>query len=850
MTAAINIDDALERDLHGSPDRADRLRRELGDDSRWSFDAHKTIDYRAQLARLLASENITIEHDASAPTAAFDIKNRVLILPTWKDISKEVYDLLVLHEVGHALYTPLEGWHNAVTSEGPEFKSYLNVLEDARIEKKIKRKYPGGRRSFMQGYADLLNRDFFGLKDRDINSFGFIDRINMYFKAGSLLDIEFTDAEKVWVGRIAKAETWSEVEKIARELWDSAKEEAETDRGGMIDVNPGDSDDDDDGDEEGESFAPSDDSDDDDNDDSDGDGESPFGDDDPDGESDTDGESPDGSGAPDEDADDASDGGSGDSDDSETSEETDKDNKGTAKGDDAANSDPDSDDAAGSGDMAARGSGEGESEGKPFSETDKAWRDNEDSLVDKSADNVVYVTLADDDAYNMDGIIISHDEIWTKMLKAQVAKANDSGGERSQMMAEAMANAKSDLSRFKNGNSKVINYMAKEFEMKKAAEASARAATSRTGVLDTNRLHSYKWNEDVFKKVTSIPEGKNHGLVLFMDWSGSMSSNMFGSIEQILTIMMFCKKVNIPCDVYAFTDGARSYHYRNDDDTGALPPKMRDDRIKVGDYDLSGDYFNLMHLASTHVKVSKYNEMLLGLIMLRGFFNHEGLRASDDSVHYFQMPRMMHLHGTPLNECIATAIPVVNKFRADHKLQIVNTVFLTDGEGYGLSDVRHADGSTGRPAPGRVILRDRKTHKEFSAGYYSEMHHLMEMFRLRTGSKIVNFYITAPQMGAFKREWRAARTGSRYADGAAEAESAAWKAAKEDGGVEVEGQINGWDALYFILGGASMAIQDEGLSKDLVGAKKASLKKAFAKAAIGKLRNRVLLRSFIELIAK
>ena len=181
MTAAINIDDALERDLV-SPDRAERLRRQLGDDSRWSFDAHKTIDYRAQLARLLAAENITIEHDAGASTAAFDIKNRVLILPTWKDISKEVYDLLVLHEVGHALYTPLDGWHNAVTSEGPEFKSYLNVLEDARIEKKIKRKYPGGRRSFVQGYADLLNRDFFGLKDRDINSFGFIDRINMHFK--------------------------------------------------------------------------------------------------------------------------------------------------------------------------------------------------------------------------------------------------------------------------------------------------------------------------------------------------------------------------------------------------------------------------------------------------------------------------------------------------------------------------------------------------------------------------------------------------------------------------------------------------------------------------------------------
>ena len=48
--------------------------------------------------------------------------------------------------------------------------------------------------------------------------------------------------------------------------------------------------------------------------------------------------------------------------------------------------------------------------------------------------------------------------------------------------------------------------------MKKAASAYARAATSKTGVLDCLKLHQYKFNDDIFKKITVLPDGKNHGL--------------------------------------------------------------------------------------------------------------------------------------------------------------------------------------------------------------------------------------------------------------------------------------------------------------------------------------------------
>ena len=144
---------------------------------------------KANLAKLLATENISVVHK-NIPTAYFDVQNRVLGLPNWDNASKDVFDLLVGHEVGHALYTPndaIEDFINEVDSANAgAVHSFINVIEDARIERKIKRKFAGLRKNFYNGYKELLERDFFGLKDRDILSFSLIDRINIHYKVGSL----------------------------------------------------------------------------------------------------------------------------------------------------------------------------------------------------------------------------------------------------------------------------------------------------------------------------------------------------------------------------------------------------------------------------------------------------------------------------------------------------------------------------------------------------------------------------------------------------------------------------------------------------------------------------------------
>ena len=62
-------------------------------------------EIKSQLAKLLATEDIIVEHKR-VETAQFDVNSRVLTLPMWEKASDTVVDMLIGHEVGHALYTP------------------------------------------------------------------------------------------------------------------------------------------------------------------------------------------------------------------------------------------------------------------------------------------------------------------------------------------------------------------------------------------------------------------------------------------------------------------------------------------------------------------------------------------------------------------------------------------------------------------------------------------------------------------------------------------------------------------------------------------------------------------------
>ena len=413
------------------------------------------LEIKDQLAKLLATEDLIVEHK-NVSTASFDVDKRVLVLPTWDRASNNVYDLLVGHEVGHALYTP-----NEDLSKFKAPQTYINVTEDARIEKLIKRKFPGLAKSFYRGYWELNEKDFFGVEDEGIENLAFIDRINLYFKGN--IDIQFTDEEKVFVKKTGNTETFEEACNIAEEIYSYSKTTSQ--KNASISQEESD---------------------------------------------DADSELPDYI---------DSDLNNGDNDDTEDGE----DNKG--KGDNGT------DDGR---PELGKDTTEYESGGNKFEMpeegiTDRNLQDRLEELISDNVSETVYLEIPD---VNLDSVIVSTETIWGYFDK----KIND----RIEYCKEAnfefhgMDKSDDEYRTFKKSAQKEVNYLVKEFECKKAASSYARTATARTGVLDTKNLHTYRFNEDIFKKISVIPEGKNHGLIFILDWSGSMYNVIEDTVKTII----------------------------------------------------------------------------------------------------------------------------------------------------------------------------------------------------------------------------------------------------------------------------------------------------------------------------
>ena len=448
------------------------------------------------LAKLMATENITVLHKKT-PTAYFDVKNRTLVCPMLKDnMSSEMYDLFMGHEVGHALNTPLEGWHDSVCELGPIFKGYLNVVEDVRIEKKIKTKYPGLRRSFYQGYKELANDDFFGIKNSGVEDLNLIDKINIHFKIGSLARVQFTDEEMVYIERCKKVKTFEEVLVLAKELFE--KQEAESkdniqsmtmdelqammeDLGIEVEENP-------EGNTEINILEETD-----------------------EGEANSSSHDP-------------------------ATEEPTKESQG---GGDEASSDDDKDKST---ENKALDKGEGEED---VSITDDAHREAERTLLEKNDRGEQPLFIRGPSKEVMKYVMHSFKDVHKARLETMEKASFDPAKNG------IMDGYKYYIAQVK----KASNFAVKEFEMRKAGYQWQRAETAKTGSLDMNKIHSYKFNEDIFKRVTRLANAKNHGMIMFIDYSGSMGRTIPQVIDQLIHLVVFCKGINIPFDVYAFTTG-------------------------------------------------------------------------------------------------------------------------------------------------------------------------------------------------------------------------------------------------------------------------------------------------------
>ena len=579
---------------------------------------------KSYLANLLATENLTVVH-RKVKTASFDVKNRVLTLPIWKHMSNDIVDLLVAHEIGHALYTKEDDWKSALDEGLPH--SFLNVIEDARIEKLVKRKYPGIVRSFVNGYRELIDNNFFGTKDKDVNQMLLIDRLNMHFKTSIVKsDVEFTTAEQLIVKKMENLETFNDVVVLARELSEYCKDEAETkglDQHDMADTE--------DYDDEDSDYQDSDSDNTDNNDeDSNESGKSKYADDD-----------------------------------SDDNEDSDSDNDGDT-----------------SGQRGQQNVDEGESsEYKPSAETDNYWEDNKDKLIDDKCKNNAYTNIHQ--FKNIKEFVIDYKRVLSDFKSARLNSFRDDRAYGSSYRS-SYPTLIAEYKKFQRSNSKSVNYMVKEFEMKKAATAYTRSKQDKSGVVDPLKLHSYKYNDDIFKRLTITPDGKNHGMMMFIDWSGSMSDKLTPTIHQLMNLVMFCRKVNIPYEVYAFSNSGRNGRYHGEPNIESKKPKYQPGDLTID------PYLKLINFASSRMTAKEHEEAMSNLygvsIKYEDYMGSSRYRRSYEveenelwKSYVPDSPQGYGLSSTPLNCTIAAAMTMVPQFQNKYSIDKMNTIFLTDG---------------------------------------------------------------------------------------------------------------------------------------------------------------------------
>jgi len=774
-----------------------------------------TIVEKSNLAKLLATENVNVQY-RKAKTASFNPTTRTLIIPIMKEMSNDLHDLLVGHEVGHAHDTPKDGWHDAVHANGNNYKGFLNVVEDARIEKRMKRRYPGLRKSFKNGFDDLMQRDFFGVALRNLNTLPFIDRVNLITKSDYTLDILFNSEETVLLDKVKAIETWDDAVRVTNELWAFSKEEMSklSDHGGH------------------EGFDDS---------DSDYDDSDSYGEDDP-SEDDQDGESGSGEGKS-----------SGEKNDK--SDESAADQKSTESGDGDDGEDDGYRNILNRNKQSAASDFDQYSD-EPVCETDNNFRKNEITLIDEKSLDYVYAKLPTPILSK----IITPAKRVQELLTEEFSKQN----------AEYESVSTTLYNDFKRKNERYISLLAKEFEMRKAATKYAKSRLSNTGDVDISKIYKYQIDDNIFRKMMKVPKGKSHGLVLLLDKSGSMSQNMASSIEQILILALFCRKVNIPFKVYGFGNAIAVRQIDYPDEMKAWEKQLELSSLSSwndmygtfskNDGELETNVVYLREVINSQMGNASFQKAVKNLCCL---MNSYGYGTSFYHQRSFHRPPSESLSNTPLIEALIALKPILEEFRQTNHLDIVNTVIVHDGDADDIQAV-HAKGERHsrkwfNARTENVFITDGKN--QLKVGFNSKTHSntlqsvISNWLTLTTGSKLFGFFIV-PASGKIakivgSRLVNDELTEIRKIPGAYFQENEAIKKYVRQMRKEkfLVSQLDGYESFFLIPDGSNLEINDDEI---VVTGKvnSSNLAKAFMKFNKTRQVNRVLITKFIQGIAK
>ena len=400
-------------------------------------------------------------------------------------------------------------------------------------------------------------------------------------------------------------------------------------------------------------------------------------------------------------------------------------------------------------------------------------------------------------------------------------------------------------------------YLVKEFEMKKSATAYKRSSTSKTGVIDTLKLKDYKFSDDIFKRLTITPDAKNHGMMMLLDWSGSMCDNIKQTIEQLMNLVWFCDKVNIPYEVYLFTsemDGKENkYKYLDSGD------KIINGTIKTWNYKHGDGFFgnlNLVNVASHKMKKQELDQSLTYLYHMGLYYNERYTYRNDDNDQHkgdrYLVPDEFWLGTTPLNEALVVMNKLIPMFKRKYNIEKMTFITLTDGgsnSNYGAPRIENdgknlsvVDGSSGGTPVITINKKQYKAPENAMRGSLTEM--LLTALQEQHGVNTIGFYVVKHlrrmyelelMVGDYKdwndKQTKIAKIKSQFA--------------KE----KCADVFNGGYNKYFLLNGKDMKVENTDLSGVSEGMKAGKIKQLFSKSMKGRIVSRALLNKFIKEVA-
>ncbi len=719
------------------------------------------------LARLLARENITVEQ-TNHHTAFFDVERRILGLPYWKDVSKDLYDLLVGHEIGHALHTPADGWHDSTTTIPGCPRSYVNIVEDIRIEKLVLREFPGLLGSFMRGYQDLLDRDFFGTKDEDVNTMSFMNRLNIFSKSRGLIKVRFSKKEQPYVDRAMTVETWDDVIVSCRELYAFMKAELEAQRKAQ--------------EEEMEALKAL--------------GINPK----------------------------------------KAIPEKIIITKGEKSGE---KSEPMSDELK---EAIKNGEVEIEVDVDSFTNDDKEEASSES---DESGDIAVSLPGAQEEeqeddsdlitvgeSNNVDGV--ETDALFRAAIGKSLVDSINVGGStyyakgpsKAEAMAVTMSYEQVKAHRYKKVDSSDFNMkrytkflgdikdtvavMTKEFEMRKTARRFARARQSTKGSLDVNSLHRYRYDDNLFKQVTQLDDDQSHGMMMLIDYSGSMESILPKVLTQLLILTTFCKRVGIPFEVYGFTSG---HHARF---------KLAEVKQHLTSVNMSDCH--IFKLIDSSMSKKTYEEAF------------KVLWAQTNSHRRNWMGSAEIMGGTPLDASLLAMYHHIDAFKAKHNVQKMNFITLTDGASSGVGFSEGIDtNQKAYSAKTRMIQINGQMLKMNNT--YRGTPIILDGLRAQ-GIRTINYHL----VGQHELKYHiTTKDPQELAD--------ALTQANKDGCV-VRDNSNGYDRqIYTTLVQGKVSSSDSSDDEDDMDESTKNLAEAFQNKALKKKRARMIATKFAEIVS-